>query len=244
MFPKVLISSPTASAKNYCFDKFILNISKFTYPNFKVVLFDNTLDKGENVKYLNNRFYELFGHNNWFQAIKTNCDSSSVIERMSNSHNDLVDYAKENNYPLILHLETDVMPPYDVIERLFVQRKQVIGSVYYRDEGLWRKPMIQQRLEIAPRNIKTYNLEPNEDATFLDGTTKLVAHVGLGCVLMQTRIFINLKFRFIENIDMHPDSYFAEDCFRNNIPIYCDTSIICEHDNKNWLDVYRSMNKN
>ena len=95
MFPKVLISSPTASAKNYCFDKFILNISKFTYPNFEVVLFDNTLDKGENVEHLNNRFYELFGYNKWFKAIKTNCDSNSVIERMSHSHNDLVDYAKE-----------------------------------------------------------------------------------------------------------------------------------------------------
>ena len=35
-FEKVLICAPTASAKNYCFDKWITNVMDFTYPNFEI----------------------------------------------------------------------------------------------------------------------------------------------------------------------------------------------------------------
>jgi hypothetical protein len=68
----------------------------------------------------------------------------------------------------------------------------------------------------------------------MDGTLKQVAHIGLGCVLIKTLVFNKIQFRFVAKEGFHPDTYFAEDCFRNKIPIYADTSCIARHENKAW----------
>ena len=38
---KVLIASPTADIKDYCFDLWMENVSKFTYENSELFLCDN-----------------------------------------------------------------------------------------------------------------------------------------------------------------------------------------------------------
>lgn len=240
--PKVLITAPTASAKNYCFAEWIENVMNFTYPFFEVRLYDNTNDGGANAKYLNEYvrknhcavgFDQKFYCENSF--IKNNVKpSSSVIENMCLSHNDCRYYALKNGYEYTLHLETDVFPPADIIESLMVHNKLVTGAVYYRDEGIYRKAMIQRRLTLSSNNFKTMNFEPNEEIFFMDGSLKEAAHIGLGCVLIEKTVFEKIPFRFVKNQNMHPDSFFAEDCFRSKIKIYVDTSIICRHENQSW----------
>jgi hypothetical protein len=97
--------------------------------------------------------------------------------------------------------------------------------------------MAQRRISRSSKNIITENFLPSEDAFFVDGTLKTVAHLGLGCVLINVDVLKDMPFRYIDGIDMHPDSYFAEDCFRKNIKIFADTNIICEHNNEDW-DIY------
>lgn len=234
MFPKVLICAPTSKAKNYVFKEWIENITQFKYPNFDVVLFDNTKDNGVNTKYLNKEFRRNFGHNKGFNAFHTNSKSDSVIERMAISHNQCVEYAKNNGIKKILHLETDILPPHDVIERLIFHNKLVVGGLYYRDEGINRRLMIQHTIKQSDYAFSNINMELYEDVTFIDGGLKTVGHVGLGCVLIDIKVFENIKFRFEPNQDLHPDTFFAEDCLRNNIPIFADTSIICQHWNSAW----------
>jgi hypothetical protein len=61
-----------------------------------------------------------------------------------------------------------------------------------------------------------------------------VAHVGLGCVLISKKVLQKLKFRSVNGVNNHPDSFFAEDCYRYKIPIWIDSSIVCSHDNQDW----------
>jgi hypothetical protein len=236
-FPRVLISAPTALAKKYCFEEWLDNVMQLSYPNFNVVLFDNTNDGGKFTEYMNE--YHKNNHNSEkFYAVNSlkinNFFSSSIIEKMCLSHNDCRKYMLHNNYDYLLHLETDVFPEKDVIEKLMFHKKKVVGAIYYRDEGLYRKPMIQKFIEPLPNHIKSINLEPNEDTCFIDGTLKKVSHVGLGCVLIENKVLKKIPFRFEKNIEMHPDTFFAEDCLRNAIPIYADTSLICRHENEDW----------
>lgn len=234
--PKVLVSAPTAVAKDYCFNEWLDNVMGFTYPLFDVILFDNTLDNGKFSKYMNNYYLHFHSKEHGFLAINNfkQDASKSVIERMCICHNDCSKTVLENGYDYLLHLETDVFPPKDIVETLLFHRKQLVGGVYYRDEGLWRKPMLQRRIYRAPNNIMSENFLPNEDVCFIDGTLKTVASIGLGCVLIHKSVFEKITFRFQPNVDMHPDTFFSEDCFRFNIPIYADTSVICRHDNKPW----------
>lgn len=242
-FPRVLVSSPTAKAKNYCFEDWIGNVLSFTYPNFDVRLFDNTLDDGENANYLNKIVDEKYGvagnykkfcaYNS--QVLHNEKGESSVIARMSRSHNDCRGYAISNGYDYLLHLESDVFPPKDVIESLIFDNKDVVGAVFYRDEGRHRCLMAQKRIYCTANVIKCINLTASEDLPYIDGKLHEVASVGLGCVLIKTKkVFSKVKFRHTEGENMHPDSYFSEDCFRNKIKIYLDTNIVCRHENIQW----------
>lgn len=233
--PKILISSPTASAKNYCFKEWIENVNNFNYPNFDVVLFDNTDDDGRNTNWLNNTFKDLYGNSNKFTAFHSDIlGIESVIERMCISHNDCRRYALNNNYDYLLHLESDVFPNKDVIQNLLFRQKKVIGALYHIDFGKRRRLMVQRRINRTPNDTVYVNMEAWEDTYFIDGKIHKVASVGLGCVLIHRSILQKIPFRFVKDRDNHPDSYFSEDCFRNNIDIWADTSEICIHKNTDW----------
>jgi hypothetical protein len=237
--PKILVCSPTAKAKNYCFKEWLDNVMSFTYPNFEIRLFDNTNDNGKNANILNQIYTRNYGYDKKFFAydsmIKNNAQKTkSVIEKMCISHNDCKSYAIEHKYDYILHLESDVFPDKNIIQRLLEHNKLIVGGIYYRDEGKYRKVMIQRRVNVINSHIISMNFDRFEDIHFLDGTLKQVAHLGLGCVLINTKVFSKINFRFVKNESMHPDSYFAEDCFRNEIKIYADTSCIARHENQAW----------
>ena len=242
-FPRVLIASPTAKAKNYCFTDWIDNVMQFKYPNFDVRLFDNTQDGGKNAKYLNDVFESRYGVSDFYGKFHAHNSmelrgikgSESLIERMAMSHNDCRGYAMNNGYDYLLHLESDVMPQHDVIEQLMSRGKKVVGAMFYRDEGRHRCLMVQRRIFCTPHNIKMLNYVANEELNLLDGNIKDVASVGLGCVLIDVRkVFSKIEFRHVDGVNMHPDSYFSEDCFRNKIPIFVDTNCIARHDNRQW----------
>jgi hypothetical protein len=241
-FPKILVASPTASAKNYCFKEWLDNVMQFTYPNYEVRLFDNTDDGGKFTQYMNDYYKENYGDNDKFMAINTlslhKIKSDSVIEKMSYSHNDCRDYCLENGYDYLFHLESDLFPQKNIIEELYLGIKPVIGALYYVDNGSFRKPMIQRSINVGEDrmilHIISQQFLAGEDLCFCDGNTKRVAHIGLGCVLISKFVLQKIKFRFVKGMNSHPDSYFAEDCMKQNIPIFIDTSLVVRHENQAW----------
>jgi hypothetical protein len=104
--------------------------------------------------------------------------------------------------------------------------------------------MLQKRIERAPNNAYSANFDIYDDADFVDGTVKQVFHLGLGCVLIRRDVLEKIKFRYVPGVEVFPDSYFAEDCYRNKINIWAHTGLICEHRNQDWqVDVYSKNNK-
>lgn len=237
-FPRVLVAAPQAAAKKYAFERFIDNVMQFTYPNFDVKLFDNTDDGGEFTAYMNTYVEKHHGKGARFEALNTllmhNMKTDSVIERMARSHNDCRDFTLRLKYDYLLHLETDLFPPSNIIEELMMQAKPIISALYYVDNGIYRKPMIQRSIKLAPRFLSSKNFMANEDLCFCDGTVKKVAHAGLGCILIHRSVLEKVNFRHIEGVNNHPDTYFAEDCAKERIPIMLDTSIVVEHENSPW----------
>ena len=134
----------------------------------------------------------------------------------------------------MLHLETDIFPPLDVIENLLAKDKKVIGGLYDIDEGKYRFTMAQKHIYSAFHVISCVNFVTGDEISFVDGTIKPISSIGLGCVLIHNSVFKTIPFRFVKNKNVHPDSYFSEDCFTKKIKIYADTSIYCRHDNKAW----------
>jgi cellulose synthase/poly-beta-1,6-N-acetylglucosamine synthase-like glycosyltransferase len=239
-FKKVLVSCPTAAAKNYCFKEWIDNVMNFTYPNFDIRLFDNTDDKGANANYLNDYINTEYGNKSgkFFAEntlVKHNLKTSSIIAKMCFSHNDCRNYALDNDYDYLLHLESDVFPPKDVIERLMFRQKNITGGLYFTGEGKHRVAMVMERLQLTENYITSMYIYPNSgEIRLFDGDIHQVAQLGLGCVLISRKAMERVKFRYIPDRNFHPDTYFSEDCDTLNIPIHLDSSVVCRHENRLW----------
>lgn len=236
MFPKVLVAAPTASAKGYCFEEWIDNVMNFKYPNFDVRLFDNTVgDNGKYVDKCNDYYQRNFGADEQFKQITSNTSAKQPVKkRIAISHEECRQYALDNGYDYLLHLESDVFPEPDIIEQLMEKRKKVIGALFYRDHGIYRAVMLQKRIYKSPHNIKAINFEAHEDQYFVDGTVKKIASVGLGCVLIHKSVLETVNFRYDPKQDVFPDSLFSQDCFEKNITIWVDTAQVCRHENRSW----------
>jgi len=240
-FPRVLISCPTAKVKDYCFKEWIENVWSFTYPNYDVVMFDNTVDGGDYARHLNKYFKQNYGYdkNKKFKAYnslvlnKVN-RKMEVTERMCLSHNDCRLEVLNNDYEYLFHLESDVFPPKDVIERLLFHKKKFVNGTYYTDEGAYRRAMIQIPIEIASDYGTSYWITSKDEITYVNGETYQMALAGLGCALIHYTLLKKIEFRFVNGINKHPDTFYAEDCADRNIPVFLDTSIICEHKNQSW----------
>lgn len=234
-FPKVLVACPTAAAKNYTAEEWIVNTNKFYYPNYDIAMFDNTDDNGENVDYLRDlaKKHLICGNKFTVSPVKLPWQES-LIKKMCLSHQECANLAISGGYSHLLHLESDVIAPPETIDQLIQHNLPVVGALYYRDSGKSRRLMAQKHIMRSPKNIIAENFLPEEDVCFIDGTLKKVAAIGLGCVLINVDVLKKIKFRYVDGEETFPDSYFAEDCFRNNIRIMADTSLICKHNNENW----------
>lgn len=227
-FPKVLLAAPQHDSKKYCWETWRDRVKNLTYPNFDVYIADNSETEDFSKEIKEDGFIcERIGYN-----IK------SVLERTTKAHEACRLYALNNGYDFLFHLETDVIPPLDVIERLLTQNKKVVSGIYDIHHGKMRKAMIQT-VEPLDRSVRAYRVVPfveHEEPLFFDGTTKQVYHAGIGCMLISRYVFEKIPFRVdVKNI-YHADTWFANDCFYRDIPIFVDTSIQCKHLNGTWLD--------
>jgi hypothetical protein len=238
-FPKVLLASPTSASKDYCFDEWIDNIFSFTYPNFDIVIFDNTSDGGKYAAELNERVSNKYGGRKpnfkcFNSLLIHDAEIRSIYMKLSLSHNDCRDYCLKHNYDYMFHLESDIFPPTDVIERLLFHKKHFIGGLYHIYDGFSRTLLMYNHLELAPNSITSKVCTLDDEIMLVNGGVIKIAQCGLGCVLLSNKLLKKIKFRYENFNECFPDTFFAEDCHKNNIPIYCDTSIVCRHENKFW----------
>ena len=234
-FPKVLVCCPTAKAKQYCFEEWLDSVMSLSYPNFKVVVFDNSNDKGVFASSMNFIFKSKYGQfNPKFKALFCETNSRSVVERMTQATELMRQYAVKHEYEYILSLESDVFPPSDVIEELMFHKVDVVGALYDRDEGSYRKFCVQKITKEAPDSLLSLNLtSAEEELNLIKKELVKVSSVGLGCVLINMNILKNIPFRFMSS-EVHPDQYFSETMAMSNVKIHLDTSVVCRHENKEW----------
>ena len=159
------------------------------------------------------------------------------MHRIAESHNACRTYALENNYDFLFHLETDIIPPFDVIERLLNNKKLVCSASYDIFHGKLRQAMIQEseKLDRYKKAYRTVSFVNEKEPLVFNGKTRQVYHAGLGCILIHNKVLKKIPFRYIDGGNMSADTWFANDCFTLNIPIYVDTLIHCQHFNHTWL---------
>ena len=221
---RVLVCAPQSDVKRYCFDEWAENVKNFTYPHYDVFIADNSLTKdfSEEIK------------EKGFKCINITNDENkkSVLKRLATSHELCRQYALRNNYDYVFHLETDVFPPIDIIERLMFENKGVIGALYQLSDDSARVPMLNRiSSDLDDYRVAIYGGYNNYMIT---GGPKKTLSAGLGCVLIKKDVLKRFPFRHIEDASWFPDVVWINDLYRKGMPYYAHTGIICKHKNSEW----------
>lgn len=219
---KVLVGTPTSDKKLYCQDDFISNIKTFTYPHTKLIV-DNSLDRKNHKEIMKQGINSIH--------IKPN--NKPVHSVLAESHEEIRKYALRNNFDYLLHLESDVFPPSDIIQRLLIHNLPIVSAMYMIDFGK-ESHLMAQEMEGLGEIRETRNLKNGQDLLFINGGLKQIFHCGLGCVLIQREVLEKIEFRWEKGATIHPDGFFAYDTDQLGYNKFIDTSILCRHENSEW----------
>ena len=223
--PKILIAAPQSDVKNYCFVDWLMNIKRFSYPQDRIELYlaDNSDTK------LNVIRLTKVG----IKAKYIPKNGRGIIETMAECHQSCVDYAIENDFDYLLHLETDVFPKHDILEKLITMNKPIACGLYHIFDGAYREPMLRIIEKDNQGYVKAYGINTAQ-GNYLNGKPLDVYSGALGCTLIRKDILPKVKFRAVDGEMQHPDTWFANDMKNQRIPITVHTGAFCEHKNKSW----------
>ncbi|MBS3151228.1 glycosyltransferase [Candidatus Woesearchaeota archaeon] len=217
---KILVGCPTSSYHEYALEEYARAVKSLTYPNYDILLVDNSKDDlyFKKLKLLN--LPTIKGR--WHEEAR---------ERIVESRNILRQKVIDDDYDYFLSLEQDVIPPKDIIERLLQHKKRVINGVYFNyinaKEGTRLAPVIWTKVNM--KKEERYFLHPSQ----LNKGLMKIAISGVGCILIHRSVLEKIKFRYEKQYPSFDDIFFGLDCKENNIGIYADTNIVCKHLIKN-----------
>jgi len=223
---RVLVGTPHADVKNYCFDEFLQSLKTFTYDNYDAVVVDNSKSRK------NTKKIRKAGVGAMHVKPKLKVNRQYIAE----SHEMIKHVALDGGYDFLLHLESDIFPPSDIIERLLIHQKPVVSAMYPIDFGDDSHLMLQTIEKRGGENVKhTINTAAMHDFNIIDGELHQVYACGLGCTLIHRDILSKFSFRWQKEVNAHPDTFFANDLHQLGIKQYLDTSILCDHKNSEWI---------
>ena len=227
--PKVLVGCPISSHREDVIEQYIDSVKSLTYPNYEVLLLDNSAD--------NKMFDKIKGK----VPVQKTKRIEKLGEMLARDRNVLRKKAIDENFDYFLSLEQDVVPPKDVIERLLANEKKVCSGLYFNMYST-----------IGPNNEPFTELRP-VFSTWIDETQKEIRIVrnigfqavfpsrlmpicsgGVGCVLISREVLEKILFRTEAEFKTFDDVFFYEDCYNKGIDVFLDSGVLCLHHYKAW----------
>ncbi len=222
MNPKILVGCPTYDGKQYCLDKYINAIKKLTYPNYDILLVDNSKT------------------NEYFNKIKAkgipvikDTPEEKPHDTIVKSRNIIKKYFLEKNYDYFLSLEQDVIPKKDIIEKLLKHDKKVISGLYYtiyKFQGIPKiRPLVWAEVPNEPDKMRFMSSECRDAENSTVPVLKKIRMCGLGCLLIHKSIMEKIDFKVPKNHATYDDFAFCNDVRNLGEDIWADLSIRCDH---------------
>ena len=240
--PKVLVAAPTYKGMKYCHDEFFSRIKSLTYPNYDILIVDNTEDESY--------FTELKKDEN-LVVIKDDTKETKKMARLISSRNKIAEYALKNDYEYVLMLDSDVIPPENIIEELLNCNKDLASGIYFNyfmvDGKLQIQPVAWKQLtEEEFKDIKKKidfpsfvksNLDVKRHLTREEVASNKLLEVLIpsgGCLLIKRKVFEKIRYGLanteeMNNIKTTDDIYFALQARKKGFESYCYTKVKCKH---------------
>lgn len=224
--PRVLIAIITYEGKDYCYEEFKKHAKGINYPNKKFLLIDNSADNS----------YAKKLRKDWDTVFRTR-RGNNARESLARSQEYAKRFMQKNNYDYLLFLESDMMVPPDVVQRLMKHGKPMVGVYYEIGYENDRVPCITLFVKDKQGFFGTRKLQPDEFSNYKNNGLLPVAHCGLGCTLIHKDVFDGITFKYFPELKGYSDVFFANDVAIKGTQIFCDTNIVVPHDSFNSCHV-------
>ena len=237
--PKVLVAGPVFDGMEYCIDNFLSRLKSLSYGNYDILLVDNS--EGRDFAKKLKRGYGI-------NMLHLDLKDMPGMKKIIRCRNRIFSYAVEKGYDYVLMMDSDVIPPIDIIERLLAHEKNVVSGLYY---GLFNvknnreaksvawKCLSEEEWEEVGGQLMSNVVKKREDIRrnlteeeISSGKLQEVIIPSCGCMLVSRDIFSRFKYGILDvpgNISTGDDIYFCRKVREAGIKLYCDPSLKCEH---------------
>ncbi len=215
--PQILIGCPNAVEKRYCLKQYVEGLKQLTWKDKEIFIVDNspTSEFAEEMQKI-----EL--------NVARDIRLENVKERIAHSRNIIRDKVLSEGYDYFLSLESDVIPPPDLIERMLAANVPAITGVYFTIYTVNGEPKMRPLVWKAHDDKQMTFM--NEEVKAARGKKREVVPVkasGLGCMLIHRSVLEKIKFR--ATTESFDDMPFCQDLEKNGFTLYADLTLICKH---------------
>ena len=215
-FPKVLVGAPNNLRKEYILERYINRLKELTYPNYEIVLADNSKEDDYKAK------IEGLG----IKCLKTAWYEGSRA-RICESRNAIRQYMLDNNFDYYMSIEADVIPQRDIIEQLMIHDKDIVGGWYYICDPGKARPCIANEWTLVGGD-KLMN-EPPKGTKMARERLMKVFLGSMGIMLFKRKVLEKIKFKVYEHFSHHDDTWFFFDTENYGFDVYVDTDLLVAH---------------
>lgn len=213
---RVLVGCPTYDGQYFCISRFLERL-KEVKGQHDALFVDNSLD---------NKHSDTI-RKAGFEVIKTTPQEDRIATIINNRQH-IINRALEKKYDYLLFLDTDVLPPSDIIPRLLAHNKDIITGIYLGT--LNRKGKTLQAPVIYDFSHRKDYFKPIPLNDVLGNNILEIAACGFGCSLISRAVLEKVKLRYNKTLGSGEDIPFCRDARElHNFKIYTDTSIKCTH---------------
>lgn len=240
-YPKVLVGVTVYEDKDYIFMRNYEIVSNLSYPNYDFVIVDNS--KSFNyARKLRRRGVRNVVH------LKREKNSRLTLTKCQNY---LRQRMIDGGYDYLMFIESDLLPPKNIVEFLMQFNKRVVGAMYRIGTQGYFTPCIfvKHRMNLSGMMgtrlvgvqmdaVDTKIPDRQGELEWINTGLRQCHGMGFGCTLFDAEIIKDTPFWCDERFsNKHSDVYFYLKMDRKQIPVFVWTNMEIEHHPSQWDDV-------